>query len=140
MTGRCFLDSNILVYTDDRAAPAKQAAALDLLEQHRRAGTGVISTQVLQEYFVAATRKLGVEPAAAQRKVALFARLHLVQVDLDIIMAAIDLQRLHQISFWDALIGQAALAAGCTTLLTEDLQHGAALRGLRVLNPFAVSP
>lgn len=137
MNVRSFIDTNILVYTDDHDALEKQKRALDLVEQARLSRNGVLSTQVLQEYFVTATRKLNVEPAIARRKVELFARLDLVQIDLDAILAAIDLHRLHQFSFWDALIIQSALVSGCRILFTEDLQQRRRVNGLEVLNPFS---
>ncbi len=137
MPARSFLDTNILVYTDDHDAPEKQARALELVAELRGAGNGVLSTQVLQEYFAVATRKLGVPAQVARRKVELFARNELIVLGLDHILPAIDLTRLHSISFWDALIVQAAKAAHCSTLYSEDLQVGAAFEGLRVVNPFA---
>ena len=137
MNVRSFIDTNILVYTDDHDALEKQTRALDLVEQARLSRNGVLSTQVLQEYFVTATRKLNVEPAIVRRKVELFARLDLVQIDLDAILAAIDLHRLHQFSFWDALIIQSALVSGCRILFTEDLQQRRRVNGLEVLNPFS---
>ncbi len=136
MAARSFLDSNILVYTDDHDAPKKQARALALVEQARLEGWGVVSTQVLQEYFVAATAKLRVPPEVARRKVELFGRFSLVQIDLPDILGAIDFLRLHGIGFWDALILRAAQRAGCATLLTEDLHHGARFDGIEVVNPF----
>jgi predicted nucleic acid-binding protein len=136
MSERSFLDTNILVYTDDHDMPEKQTQALEVIAQMRRQGMGVLSTQVLQEYFVAATRKLSVSPIVARRKVELFARLNLVPVKLDQILGAIDLQRLHGFSFWDALIIRCALDGGCTRLFTEDLQHGQRIEGLVIVNPF----
>ncbi len=136
MAARSFFDTNVLVYTDDHDAPRKQAKALELVEQARLGGWGVVSTQILQEYFVAATTKLRVPPAIARRKVELFGRLDLVLIDLPDILAAIDLLRLHTIGFWDALVLRAAHRAGCTVLLTEDLQHGARFDGIEVRNPF----
>ena len=106
MSGRSFLDTNVLIYTDDHDAPEKQRRAIEVYERARRRRTGVISTQVLQEYFVGATRKLGVEAAVARRKVELFARLDLVRIDLGTILAAIDFQRLHRVSFWDTLMSR----------------------------------
>lgn len=137
MTVRRFLDTNILVHTDDSGASDKQAKALALFEDLRTTRQGVVSTQVLQEYFVAATKRLSVDPAIARRKVELFARLDVVQVDLDTILSAIDLTRLHTVSFWDALIVRAALGAGCKVLFSEDLQPGRSLNGLKIINPFA---
>jgi predicted nucleic acid-binding protein len=133
---RSFFDTNVLVYTDDRGSPAKQRAALDLFEEHFKAGSGVISLQVLQEYFVAATRKLRVDAAIAREKVELFAALDTVVPGLDDLLAAIDLHRLHQISPWDALVVRAAQRAGCAILYSEDLQHDRSFDGVRVVNPF----
>jgi predicted nucleic acid-binding protein len=136
MSDRSFIDTNILVYTDDQDAPEKQQVALDLLARAIADGTGVVSTQVLQEYYAAATRKLGVDPAVARRKVELFSRLDTVQVGTGLILAAIDLHRLHRLSFWDALIVRAALDGGCSILYTEDLGSDQRIEGLRIFNPF----
>lgn len=135
-----FIDTNILVYTDAGDEPAKQAMALDLVERLRTTNEGVVSTQVLTEYFNAATRKLGVEATVARRKIELLARFRLVDVGLDLILGAIDLHRLHQFSIWDALIIKAAQSAGCGELLSEDMQHGQVIDGLRIRNPFAAAP
>ncbi len=136
MSGRSFFDTNVMVYTDDGDAPSKQARALELIAEHRQGRSGVVSTQVIQEYFVATTKKLGVPAPVARRKAELFGRLELVPIGLDDILGAIDLHRLHQLSFWDALIVRAALASGCTRLYTEDLKPGWRLDGLVVVNPF----
>jgi predicted nucleic acid-binding protein len=136
MPGRSFLDSNVLVYTDDRGEPRKQEAALGLLESCRRRSSGVVSSQVLQEYFAAATRKLGVAAEIARRKVELFARFDLVLIGLEDILGAIDLHRLHGFSVWDALIVRAATRSGCSVLYSEDLQAGRRIEGLEIVNPF----
>jgi predicted nucleic acid-binding protein len=136
MSARSFLDTNVLLYTDAVDAPAKHRRALDLLAEQRRARTGVVSLQVLQEYFVAATRKLAVDAAVARRKVELFANYHLVVLDIEDVLAAIDLHRLRQISFWDALVVRAAKEGGCSVLYSEDLQHGQSVDGVRIVNPF----
>lgn len=137
MNVRSFLDTNVLAYTDDHDAPAKQRRALELVEEARTLGLGVVSTQVLQEYFVTATRKLGVEVGIASRKTQLFSRLQVVVIDVPDIDAAIDLHRVHQISFWDALVLRAATRAACAVLLSEDLQHGSVVAGVTIENPFA---
>ena len=136
MLDRSFLDSNVLIYTDDGSSPAKQAAALDLVARCRRRREGVVSLQVLQEYFVVSTRKLGVDAAVARRKVELFSQLSLVATDVDDLLGAIDLHRLHQFSFWDALVIRSALQAGCSRLYSEDLQHGRRIDGVEIVNPF----
>jgi predicted nucleic acid-binding protein len=136
MPGRSFLDTNLLVYTDDRSQRQKQQAALAILERGRRTSSGVVSTQVLQEYFVTATRKLGVPVEIARRKVELFARFDLFLIGFEDILAAIDLHRLHGFSPWDALAVRAAARSGCSFLYTEDLQHGRKIDGLEIVNPF----
>jgi len=136
MPERSFVDTNVLVYTDDQDSPTKQATSLELFERLARERSGVVSTQVLQEYFVASTRKLGLEEELARRKVQLFGGLGVVVLDVPQILGAIDLVRLHRFSFWDALIIQAALDANCRVLYSEDLQPNRAIRGLRIRNPF----
>jgi predicted nucleic acid-binding protein len=136
MSARSFFDTNVLVYADDKAAPAKQRRALELVADHRRAGTGVVSLQVLQEYFVTVTRKLQVDARIARRKVELLAEFDVAAPELADILAAIDLHRLHGLSFWDALIVRSAKQAGCSALLTEDFQHEREMEGIRIINPF----
>lgn len=136
MSGASFLDSNILIYTDDHDAPEKQAVALSLVETGQANRDTFVSTQTLEEYFSAATRKLKVPATTARQKIELFAQLQVVLITVDDILAAIDVHRLHQISFWDALLVQTARRAGCTRLLTEDLQDGMRFDGLVVRNPF----
>jgi predicted nucleic acid-binding protein len=136
MSARSFFDTNVLVYADDKAAPAKQRRALELVAEHRRAGTGVVSLQVLQEYFVTATRKLGVDARIVRRKVELLAEFDVAAPDVADTLAAIDLHRLHGFSFWDALVLRAAKQSGCGVLLSEDFQELREIDGVRVVNPF----
>jgi predicted nucleic acid-binding protein len=137
MPARSFFDTNVLVYTDDKANTAKQRIAVALVTEHRRSGTGALSLQVLQEYFVTITRKLRVEAAVARRKVELLAEFDVAAPDLPDILAAIDLHRLHGFSFWDALVIRSAKQAGCSVLFSEDMQAGREIDGLRIVNPFA---
>jgi len=136
MSGRSFLDTNVLLYTDDHDRPAKQTRALALLEETRMSGTGVVSTQVLQEYFVSATRKLGVPAPVAREKVEIFSHFQVVIVNVEDVLAAIDLHRLHSISFWDSLIIGAALSSGCSQIYSEDMQHGRRFANSEIVNPF----
>jgi predicted nucleic acid-binding protein len=136
VTERCFLDTNILVYADDRDAGPKKATAQSILKEALTTASGVLSTQVLQEFFVVATKKLGVDAEVARRKVELLSTLDIVKIDVEEVLAAIDLHRLHSISFWDALIVRCAATAGCARLLSEDLQHGRTIVGVRIENPF----
>lgn len=136
MNARSFFDTNILVYADDNDVPVKQRRARDLVAEHRRTGTGVVSLQVLQEYFVTVTRKLQVDPRLARRKVELIAEFDVAAPEITDILAAIDLHRLHGFSFWDGLILRAAKQSGCRVLLSEDFQEGREIDGIHVVNPF----
>ena len=109
---------------------------MEILAEHKTLGSGVISLQVLQEYFVTATRKYGVSPGDARQKVELFAEFDLIEPELSDIFAAIDLHRLRHFSYWDALIVHTAKRAGCQVLLSEDMQHGQVIDGVRIVNPF----
>jgi len=136
MSVRSFFDTNVLVYADDKGAPAKQKRAVELVSEHRRSRTGVISLQVLQEYFVTVTRKLHVDARIARRKVELLAEFDVASPDVADVLAAIDLHRLHGIHFWDALIVRSARQAGCSVLFSEDMQAAREIDGVRIINPF----
>jgi predicted nucleic acid-binding protein len=136
MSARSFFDTNVLVYADDDDSPAKQRVARTLWHEHRRARTGVVSMQVLQEYFVTVTGKLKHDPHKARRKVEILAEFDVATPDVSDILAAIDLHRLHGFSFWDALVLRSAKQAGCSVLLTEDFQDGREIDGIQVVNPF----
>ena len=138
MASPLFFDSNVLVYADDQSSGAKLTIARNLLEQHVGDGTAVISLQVLQEYYAAATRKLGIAADQAQERARIMAEGPVKCFEAKDVMEAIDLHRLRQISFWDALIVHAARSAGAAVLYSDDLQHGAVLGGVRIENPFAV--
>lgn len=134
---RSFIDTNILIYSDDAAFPEKQRIALDTLSELRLSGNGVLSIQVLQEYFAVATRKLGVDALLAQRRMTLFSGFDVVIPSVAMLNAAVDLHRLRTLSWRDALVFQSAISAGCAILLSEDVQHGATLSGIRIENPFS---
>lgn len=133
---RTFLDTNVFLYFDDPRDPVKNQKALDLIKQHLSAKTGVISLQVLQEYFVNATGKLKLAAELAKQRVEVFARLQVVEPKVADILAAIDLHRLYGFSFWDSLILCCAKQSGCRILLSEDMQHGQVIEGVRIVNPF----
>src|SRR5215203_5680220 len=123
---RSFLHTNVLLYLFDNSVPKKKARAQEVFSEEVEAGRIVLSTQILQEFYVNATRKLA-EPLpveVAEAQVRDFARLPLVRVDEAMILAAIERSRTMYLSFWDALVVEAALRAGTPRLLTEDLQHG----------------
>jgi predicted nucleic acid-binding protein len=135
---KVFFDTNVLVYLFDGSAPAKQRRAQQLLEEHTHNGEILLSTQVLQEFYVVVTRKLSVplQPATAQDATRELAVMPSVRIDVPLILAAIQLSRDRQLSFWDALIVQAAIHGGATKLYSEDLQAGQVFETLTVENPF----
>ena len=134
-----FFDTNVLVYLFDADAPNKQAQARKLVKQHILAGDGLISTQVLQEFYVTVTRKLSkpLEPSQAYQAVQNFTTIFsIIQLDTDLILSAINRSQKDLVSFWDALIIQVALKGKATLLYTEDLQDGRKIEGLIIKNPF----
>jgi predicted nucleic acid-binding protein len=136
MSDRVFVDTNIFVYADDRSARTKRVRARRVLSELIRAKRVVVSTQVMQEYFAAAIKKLGLSPERARIRVERLNRLDVVLIRPELILGAIDLCRLHGLSFWDALVVRSASAAGCGRLLSEDLQDGQTIDGVRIENPF----
>lgn len=133
---RSFLDTDLLIYADASDQAAKQERALELIREHRLAGTGVVSTQVLQEYASVALRKLKLPAPLIRERLAFYARFDVLMTTPELITAALDLHVLRGLSFYDALIVQAAIVSGAAQLLSEDLQHGAVFAGLRITNPF----
>lgn len=134
---KVFIDTNILVYALDRFNEAKQKRCRDLLRGLNTVGRGVISTQVMQEFYVTATKKLGMDPLHAKDLLNAFERFEVVTVTPEIIKQAIDSSILNRLSFWDALIVAAAESANCDKIWTENLNEGQIIRGVRVVNPFA---
>ena len=136
---KTFFDTNILVYAFDVGAPAKRKKAAQLLSERAAAGEVLISTQVLQEFYVAVTRKLA-QPLAEESALAATRELTAfptVNVDANLVLAAIRSSREHRISFWDALIIEAARSGGASVLYSEDLNDGQTFDGATVKNPFA---
>lgn len=133
-----FVDTNVLVYAHDRSESRKQPMAQTLLEGLWASRTGALSTQILQEFYVVATRKFDppMSKRAAREVVALYAVWPLVQIDLPLIVTASRLEERHKLSFWDALVVEAARRAGATRLISEDLQSGRLIGGVRIENPF----
>lgn len=138
MRDRVFVDTNVLVYLFDTDAPEKQAESRSLLERLGKQAGVVLSTQVLQEFYVSVTRKLArpLPPADALKAARDLSAFHVVQVDPPMIFRAIGLSQQEQTSFWDALIIRAALESDCAKLMSEDLQHGRQFENLVIHNPF----
>ena len=138
MSDKTFVDTNILIYAHDVDAGPKQRIAELALRELWNHQTGVLSPQVLQEFYVNATRK-GLRPLLRNEARAVVATysawcIDISQADL---FTAFRMEDVVKISFWDALIISAAVKAGATTLLSEDLNAGQEIAGVRVVNPFA---
>ncbi len=139
MTGELtFVDTNVLVYAYDRREGDKHLVARNLLVELWRDGTGSLSTQVLQEFYVTVTRKL-VHPLPRSKARALVRRYGqwvLLPILTEDVIAAAELEESEQLSFWDALIVTSAGRAGAQTIVSEDFQAGRQILGIQIENPF----
>jgi len=139
MSGRFFLDTNLLVYAVDPTDPAKQAIALEWLTAAHRTGNGVLSYQVVQEWFNVILRKAAT-PLSPDEATSLYRTLieplWRIQSSRELLDNALNLHREHSFSWWDSLIVGAAVNGGCDQLLSEDLQDGREIAGVRIHNPF----
>lgn len=133
---KVFVDTNILVYCLDNHDQDKQTQARGLLQDLAGKRQGVLSTQVLQEFYVAATTRLNADPLTVKTVVHSFAHFETVLITPELINEAIDCSILNRLSFWDALIVAAAEQARCGTLWTGDLNPGQVIRGMRIEDPF----
>jgi predicted nucleic acid-binding protein len=137
-TETTFIDTNLLLYAHDATEAAKQPVARAALEELWRDRSGALSTQILQEFYVVATRKLS-KPLTrdeAREVVESYSTWPVVVIDPTLILAATRIEEDHQLSFWDALVIEAARISGAERLLTEDLQDGRVIEGIRIENPF----
>jgi predicted nucleic acid-binding protein len=138
MTDRVFVDTNVLIYAHDSEAGGKRARASALLVELWQSRRGALSAQVLQEFYVNITRKTArpLDREVAAGIVERYAAWRPIPGDHELLLAALNVERRFSLSFWDAMIAAAAIRAGAKTLLTEDLQHGQSLDGVRIENPF----
>jgi len=134
---KVFIDTNILVYCMDEFDKKKQAACRALLKSLSNDMQGVISTQVMQEFYVVATAKLGADPLLIKDILHSLKQLEIVTLTPEIIYDAIDCSILNRISFWDSLIVVAAESASCEEIWTEDLNDGQIIRGVKIENPIS---
>ena len=139
MSARFFLDTNIFVYSFDRASPAKNRRATQLIREAVSTSKGIVSYQVVQEFFNLALRRFAqpmTVPEAEQYLGAVFRPLLTVQSSPALISEALRLTARHRLSWYDSLIVAAAIEGGCQILYSEDLQHGQRLGELKIVNPF----
>jgi predicted nucleic acid-binding protein len=138
MTEIAFVDSNILVYAYDIDAGVKRTHAGNLIRELLEAGSGRVSAQVLQEFYVTSTQKLRnpLHRQKAREIVGSFGPWVREYTTSATVLRAIDLSELAKISFWDALIVAAAEQSNATILYSEDLNHGQVIAGIKIVNPF----
>jgi predicted nucleic acid-binding protein len=142
VNARCFVDTNVLVYSRDASEPAKQPAAERWLRLLWATRSGRLSSQVLNEYYSVVTEKLrpGLGRDEARADVRNLMSWAPVPTDGPVVEGAWTVQDRYGLSWWDALVVSAAQVAGCAWLLTEDLQHGQTLDGVTVVDPFLTEP
>ena len=136
MNGNSFLDTNILVYLHDRQSPEKQKISKHLLYSGLRSGEACISSQVISEYFVTADNILRLPYAEIVQIIHQLGKLPVIEVTYTMTVRAIARTKAYSISYWDALIVEAACCSGCSVLYTEDLQHGQVIDGIVAKDPY----
>jgi predicted nucleic acid-binding protein len=142
MSGTVFVDTNVLVYARDRSEESKQRRAVEWMAGLWETRLGRLSTQVLQEYYVTVTAKLDPPRSRedAREDVISLTAWNPAQIDLHLIERAWSLQDRFSFSWWDALIVASGLAGRSAYLLSEDLQDGQVIEGMRVISPFTHDP
>ena len=139
MSGRFFLDTNIFVYTFDRNARTKATKATSLIRKAADTGEGVVSYQVVQEFFNVAFRRFSPAMTVAEAEqylITVFRPLVAVHSSPALYLSALRIKAKYRIGWYDSLIVAAALEANCAILYTEDLQDGSEIETLRIQNPF----
>ena len=138
---KAFVDTNILVYAYDRGAGVKHERALKLVEALWQDGSGAISTQVLQEFYVNVRRKAQqpISPQEARSLIGDYLTWEPIVNDGDAVLEAIDAEGRYKLSFWDALVVVAAQKSGASIIYSEDFNHGQQFGSVRVENPFVTT-
>lgn len=139
MKGADFIDTNILVYAYDNHFPDKQQRAREILIRAVKNGSGVLSTQVLGEFFTVVTKKIKVPLSVKNARdiIKYMGSMPVQEIDLLIVNRAIDTLEKYKISYWDSLIIAAAERAGCNHILSEDLNAGQKYYEMEIINPFS---
>lgn len=133
---KIFIDTNIFVYSLDNSDSTKKKKARKILKKLVNEHQPVISTQVIQEFYVTATKKLGVDQLVAKSIIRSFQNFEVVHVNTDLIYNAIDCSILNKLSFWDSLIVSTAEFAKCKVIYSEDMNNGQKILGVEINNPF----
>ena len=138
MTERVFVDTNVLIYAHDLDAGLKRDRAVSILSRLWENENGIVSVQVLQEFYVTVTRKIRdpLTPALARGVIKNYLAWQIAPNDPSTVLLASEIAERNQISFWDALIVASASNAGADRILSEDLSHGQIIEGIVIENPF----
>ena len=138
MSDKIFVDTNILVYCFDSSDMIKKEKAVRILERLWESSSGVLSLQVLKEFFVTVTAKLPekMDFKSAKTAVTDLFSWNLFMESRDSLEKSFEIIQKYQLSFWDANILSAAILSDCNKIYTEDLQHGQVIEGVQILNPF----
>ena len=139
MNGKFFLDTNVFVYSVDKSSPAKQKRATELVREAIASGKGIVSYQVVQEFFSVALKGFAdvmSMPEAEHYLASVFHPMLAVQSPQALVADALRLYERHRLSWYDSLIVAAALEAQCSVLYSEDMHHGQTFGDLRIDNPF----
>lgn len=138
MLDKCFLDANILVYANDKFGKDKSVISQEIIFELLEKDKGVVSAQVLNEFFVVVTQKIErtISVDLAEKEIVQFCSFEVVELDENMTLKAIGLSRKHRLSFWDALIIAAAAHADCALIYSEDFSDGRIIDGIKIKNPF----
>ena len=140
MNGKCFIDTNVVVYAYDASEKVKHYKAFNLLEQLGISQTGVVSLQVLSEFYVVVTRKIErpISTSQARGIIEEFkTNWEIYEPSTSTLLLAMDITEEYKLNFWDSLIVAAAKESKAVTVYSEDFQHNQTIEGLKFINPFS---
>ena len=136
MTGKCFVDTNFFVYLFSKTDYEKREKCYSIFQNAGKNAPFVVSTQVIKEFSSVMMGKFNMPHIELKSIIDDITEFEVVQTDVNLIKKAIDIKVLHQLSFWDGLIISAAKSANCTMVLTEDMNDGQVIEGVKIQNPF----
>ena len=139
MKGKVFVDTNILVYLFSVTEPEKKDRCVEVIREIKEDAVLVWSTQVVQELYQVLTKKFSKDPQIVKSILGQFDEFELFVNNMEVINNAIDIQTITRFSFWDSLILSSAQLSNCSTILSEDMQHGQLVNGVAIQSPFELN-